>query len=271
MNDPSPAFPLRRTDLSAAYDEYYRSGLYDARYPRPNPALLRLVLRSIGGCPARVLDFGCGSGRYALPILAASPASVVGYDSSAEALRSLRQRGAAAIAAGRLRLADGPFEAVAETLRRDGLVDLALLAFGVLAHITGRGRRIAVLRQLAGLLAPDGRVIVTVPNGRRRFASEQRAAAALVASGQLEPGDVIYRRGSGGTPIDLTYHMFSAAEFVADLAEAGLRPLSLEPESVLAESLVTRHALAAWADTLLRRVVPLRFAYGFAAVTVPQL
>ena len=128
----------------------------------------------------------------------------------------------------------------------------------------------AVLRGLAGWLAPGGRLIVTVPNARRRFRREQLAAPPLVADGRLEPGDVIYTRRAGATQIELTYHMYTAAEFIADLAEAGLQTLRLDAESILPESLVTRHAAAAWADGLLRRITPRGFAYGFVAVTAPR-
>ena len=128
MKDVPPLSPPG--DLAVAYDRYFRSGLYDTRYPAPNRWLLRLVLRCIGDRPARLLDFGCGTGRYALPVLAASQAAVIGHDTSEEALRTLRQRGAAAIAAGRLLTVDGPFEALTGLLQRTGPVDVALLAFG---------------------------------------------------------------------------------------------------------------------------------------------
>ena len=47
------------------YEAYFATGLYESRYPAPNPATLATVLGLIGERACLVLDFGCGSGRYA--------------------------------------------------------------------------------------------------------------------------------------------------------------------------------------------------------------
>src|SRR5690606_3485161 len=74
------------------YDLYFSSGGYERRYPAPNRATLALVEGLIGGERRRVLDFGCGSGRYAVPLAVHTPASLVGYDPCTTALSLLRQR-----------------------------------------------------------------------------------------------------------------------------------------------------------------------------------
>jgi hypothetical protein len=65
----------QRAPVADSYDRYYGSGVYDARYPQPSPATYRSVLR-LARTAERILDFGAGSGRYALPILLATDAFV---------------------------------------------------------------------------------------------------------------------------------------------------------------------------------------------------
>ena len=62
-----------------SYDHYYGSGLYDVRYPRPNPPTYRSALR-LARTASRILDFGAGSGRYTMPFLRATNAFVCAYD-----------------------------------------------------------------------------------------------------------------------------------------------------------------------------------------------
>jgi 2-polyprenyl-3-methyl-5-hydroxy-6-metoxy-1,4-benzoquinol methylase len=74
----------RLAHIADSYDRYYGSGAYHVRYPRPNPASYRSVLEHARSA-ARILDFGAGSGRYALPILRSTDAFVCAYDISADA------------------------------------------------------------------------------------------------------------------------------------------------------------------------------------------
>src|SRR5580704_15837906 len=92
--------PAGGFDLRRSYDRYYETGLYDRRYPVPNRRILELILSELGPAGGRVLDFGCGSGRYALPLAALPGIEVFGYDVSAAAIQELRRRAAWAALSG---------------------------------------------------------------------------------------------------------------------------------------------------------------------------
>jgi SAM-dependent methyltransferase len=252
-------------NLASAYDQYFRSGLYRARYPRPNPAMTRLIAAALPDAPmGAVLDFGCGTGRY-LPLLLARPGLVVtGYDISRAAIDTCAGRFGPEVAQGRLRLVCGGLPALLEATAPDSL-DTVLLMFGVLGHIRGRAQRVATLSALRGLLRPGGRLLATVPNRRRRFAAEQRRCAALVTAGELEPGDILYRRVSAAGTLDLYYHLFTPEEFAADLQAAGFAQPRLGAESVLPERLAIAGRPGVLLDAALRALCPLAAAYGFAA------
>ena len=72
------------------YESYFASGHYDRRYPRPNPNVLRLILRGLPPA-AHVIDYGCGSGRY-LFALRGRVAVAAGYDICTAALARLREK-----------------------------------------------------------------------------------------------------------------------------------------------------------------------------------
>lgn len=252
-------------DLAAAYDRYFGSGLYGARYPRPNPAMARVIGDALPlAAPGAVLDFGCGNGRY-LPLLLARPGlTVTGYDISRAAIATCQHQFRAATASGQLRLVCG------ELAHLQGAVgpasqDTILLMFGVLGHIRGRANRIATLRTLRGLLRPGGRLVATVPSRHRRFRAEQQRCAALVQQGTLEPGDILYRRDAEAGSVELYYHLFTATEFGDEIAAAGFARPRLVAESVLPERGATAAAGGGALDALLRLVCPVSLAYGFAA------
>ncbi|HZT88612.1 MAG TPA: class I SAM-dependent methyltransferase [Stellaceae bacterium] len=257
-------------DMRRSYDRYYETGLYDSRYPRPNPHMLDLILRELGETRGRVLDFGCGSGRYALPLAHRPGVSVFGYDVSAAAIHELRRRMARARASGavggQLDLLCGSFAELERRLGDDRGFDLVMLLFGVLGHIQSRRQRISMLRSLRARLRPGGRLILTVPNRARRFRLEQRQAAANAA---LESGDIRYSRGGGSGAIELYYHLYTLPEFTGELAEAGFAVRRLEAESVLPERAVLTSPVGARLDKALRAVTPLSLAYGFVAVAEP--
>lgn len=258
-------------DLRASYDRYYATGLYTRRYPQPNRHVLGLIRDELGADGGRVLDFGCGCGRYAVPLARQPGVSVFAYDVSPIAIRELGRRCEEARAGGppRLERLSGSPQDLAVRLEDEPGFDLALLLFGVLGHIAGRARRLELLRLLRTRLRPGGRLIASVPNRTRRFSREQRAAERLIARNALEPGDIRYQRRSGDDVIALYYHLFSPAEFRDDLTEAGFVVSRLLPESVLSERAVVSSPLCAATDALLRGVVPLSLAYGFVAVARP--
>lgn len=262
-----PAFPLHvaagspvpEAHLEQAYRIYYGSGLYQSRYPGPNPRTLRRVLAELGRRGRLVLDFGCGSGRYAAPIAQRADATVIAYDPCEVALAQLRRRHGDLVDAGRVVPVGGGIDALGEALDRSGVADVALLAFGVLGHVAGAERRRATLRAVAAMVRPGGSVLLGLPNIRRRFRHEQRRWPGA------EPGDVTYVRHSSEGPVRLFYHLYEHQELLRDLAAAGLVPMLVEAESVLPERLVASRRGWAAVDRLLAPVTPLGLAYGFLA------
>jgi SAM-dependent methyltransferase len=260
-------------DMRRSYDRYYETGLYDSRYPAPNRHMLGLIAQELGPAGGRVLDFGCGSGRYALPLSRWPGVEVFGFDVSAAAIQELSRRCDWSDGAGRPNprpeLLCGSLTDLERRLEDDPGFDLVMLLFGVLGHIQGRTQRVSVLRSLRARLRPGGRLIATVPNRIRRFQAEQRAIRAGAAKETLEPGDIHYRRGDERNPIELYYHLYTPTEFQNELVEAGFVLSRLEPESVLPERAVLGSLFGAAVDGLLRRVTPLGLAYGFVAIAAP--
>lgn len=256
-----------KDNLAVSYDHYFQSGLYGRRYPRFNPNVADLVrgLVTQGSC---VLDFGCGDGRYIHPLLDAG-ASVIGYDISPVAIETLSLRYRNAIESGRLRTVGYALDAL-ERQVAPGSCDLVLLLFGVLGHIRGDAQRVATLRTLHAMLRPGGRLVVTVPNRRRRFSKEQAACRDLIASDKIEDGDVFYQRHESGKAIDMYYHLFSLESFKDLLARAGFAVERILPESVMPERSVIQVPAGAALDRALMALLPLHMAYGFAAVASPS-
>ncbi len=267
---PPAASPTQPVDITRNYDEYYKTGLYKYRYPTPNEEVFSLVTRSVEEVGNRVLDFGCGDGRYAAPLLDHTDARVVGYDISRVALDDLGARCREHLDNGRLVLIDGDLEDFTREAGPQAPFDLALMMFGVLGHVPTRAGRLETLRRVASMLRPGGRLIASVPNARRRFHAEQAASRERIDRGELEPGDITYTRhapvDSGDREITLYYHLYTPESFVGELEEAGFSVTALEAESVLPESGVVSSLLLQGLDRLLGAVLPARFAYGFLAV-----
>lgn len=255
--------PISGDVVVRSYDRYFATGGYERRYPGPNPATLAVALAEIAAAGPRVIDFGCGGGRYAEAVLARSAARVIGYDRSDVALERLRRRCAGHVASGRLLPVGGPLERLAEAAGRLAGVDVVLMLFGVLGHIPGAEERRRALRALRAMLRPGGRLVVSVPNRRRRFAREQ---AARRPGDGLEPGDVTYTRHLAGEDIPLYYHLYGHGELAAELVACGYRPRAVRAESVLPERAVVTSRVAAGLDRLLAALSPLAWAYGFLAV-----
>ena len=156
----------------------------------------------------------------------------------------------------------------ADTLAADHpqTFDLALLAFGVLAHVARRAERLRLLRAIRSMLKADGTLILSVPNARRRFRAEQRTSASLVDAGKLEPGDILYKRGEDNGEIQLFYHLYALAEVRDDLAEAGFRVTNVGAESLLSERTVVSDPLTGWLDAVACRIAPASLGYDLLAV-----
>jgi SAM-dependent methyltransferase len=97
---------------------------------------------------ARILDAGCGSGRNMVELARRGP--VTGVELASQSLEVARRRNLGPVLEGSL---DEPLPLA------DGAFDLAV-ALDVLEHVRDDG---AALRELARVLAPGGRLLVTVP------------------------------------------------------------------------------------------------------------
>jgi SAM-dependent methyltransferase len=248
--------PLRPS-ITDSYDSYYDSGLYDARYPRPNPPTYRAALR-LAGPAARILDFGAGTGRYTMPFLQATSAFVCAYDISADACSVLASR---ATAAG---VGDHRLLVTADlgTALSAGPNDLVTLLFGVLSHIEGSANRIRTLASIRSVLASDGVLLLTVPHARRRFPLHRSHDGRSFPAAR----PVIYRHLVGGQERPFPYYLFSRRTLTAELSAAGFALESLEPDSMLPERHLVRRPALAPADELLCRLLPCWAGYGLRAV-----
>ena len=253
-------------DMSGSYDRYISSGLYDRRYPRPNRRTLRKMMRCLpaGG---RFLDVGAGTGRYTLPLLQADETSGLALDICPVARKTLGERFGDFVRAERLVVrGEDADELAADHLQA---FDLALLAFGVLAHVAGRAERLRLLRAIRSMLKPDGTLILSVPNAKRRFLAEQRAAAPLVRDGKLEPGDVLYKRGQDDGEIRMFYHLYTLAEVKRDLSDAGFHVACVGAESLLSERAVVSDPFVGWLDAMACRLAPAFLGYDLLAIAKP--
>lgn len=225
-----------------------------------------MVVREIIQGREKILDFGCGNGRYAAPLLEHTEAKIVACDISQKAIDELSMRCARYVEAGRLRPVCGDLSTLTSALQPGEGFDLAILMFGVLGHIFSRALRQKTLATLRNLLRPGGRIIVTVPNATRRFLRRQVMAQRWVAEGYLEPGDIFYERKTDHVIVEMYYHLYNLEEFKRDLEQQGFCLIHLGAESILPESGVVRSAPLRWFDRMLATIVPLRYAYGFLAV-----
>jgi len=153
-----PRFRTGRFDQGARQD-FFLSGELDVAH------ILNTVRRYGGESfrPSRVLDFGCGVGRLALP-LAAVADEVIGVDVSpsmlAEARRNAEERGLQNVrwvqSDDTLSLVEGQFDLVCSHI--------------VLQHIdVARGR--LLFQRLAGLVRPGGWALIHITFAWKAFAS----------------------------------------------------------------------------------------------------
>ena len=147
---------------------------------------MKRVLDELPEAPRRVLDVGCGHGRFAALLEERIPGvAYTGVDASRELLEIARSReGLPAGASWQTadvvfeteRLPEGPFDLIA--------------MFAVIHHVPGEGRRATLLRALEERLAPGGTLAVAF--WRSVGIDERRDvdwSAAGIDPAELEPGD----------------------------------------------------------------------------------
>jgi tRNA (uracil-5-)-methyltransferase TRM9 len=262
-----------RVCVAKSYDHYYGSGVYDARYPRPNPPTYRCALR-LASSASRILDFGAGSGRYTMPLLHSTDAFICAYDISVDACEILKTRALSAGVA-RQRLLVTPDCDVA---RAAGPYDLVLALFGVLSHIEKPEDRMKALTLIRSLLSPGGLFLVTVPNSLRRFPLHASRSDRDSENGEIQPIPtsvrsyfprsrlVIYHHDLENVQETFPYYLFSRRGLARELSDSNFSLDILEADSMLPERNLARNSLLGPVDGFLCWMLPSWAGYGLRAV-----
>lgn len=256
--------------MAQMYDKYFASGFYSARYPHPNQNTLGQIRRLLTLNSAdilHVLDYGCGNGRYLLPLLKEDQRlHFTAYDIAATPLEQLNQRLQDEQEVHRVCAIQGSISLLEEHLQSKGKADIILLMFGVLSHLGERSERLRVLRLLRGYMQHDqGRLILSVPNRRRRFRHRDRDGS------KQQLGDIIYSRLFAKRRLSFFYHLYTPEELGSELKECGYRVLAMRSESLLPESIITRFPSLGYLDRLFSHYLPARYGYGILAVVAPDV
>jgi tRNA (uracil-5-)-methyltransferase TRM9 len=203
--DDATARALNRIN-AAFYGDPAKAAAFSATREGAWPGWQRLLEElEARGLPddARVLDVGCGNARLGRFLAAGRPGlRYVGVDASRALLA--RARPGELGAAPRLLAVDLLEEGLGAALARHGLGRFDLVAcFGVLHHVPGRARRVALLAGMLAALAPRGLLALTCwqlarfARFRDKTAPWSEAGVGL-DSAQLEPGDHLLPFHSGG-------------------------------------------------------------------------
>ncbi|WP_136602239.1 class I SAM-dependent methyltransferase [Salinigranum halophilum] len=167
---------------------------------------------------AVALDVGCGNGRHT-ELLADHAETVVGLDVSRGLLSEAGARADdhgfdAALLQG---------DAASLPLKRD-TVDLAVYV-ATLHHLAPRSRRVASLDELARVLSPKGRAVVSAwSTVHDRFADGETDGSDGEDTGFDTTVDWTL---PGGETVPRFYHIYAPGEFRADLDASSLMPLDV--------------------------------------------
>ncbi|MBW2243348.1 MAG: class I SAM-dependent methyltransferase [Deltaproteobacteria bacterium] len=209
--------------LRAINERFYRTEakLFASKRTRPWKGMER-VLRELSRPPRSVLDVGCGHGRFAAQLHAMGEApDYTGVDGSA-ALLELAAARTDVPASCHWREADleddpgglpeGPFD----------LVSL----FGVLHHVPGEARRLALLRYLGERVAPGGTLALAFWSTHGDIIERQRPWSEVgLRDADVEPGDRLL--SFDRRPNVLRYAHFADDEELARVEPATGLPLAL--------------------------------------------
>lgn len=192
MTDVREAIRQKLLALNQSFYEAFAQPFAQSR-ANPQPGFSRLLPYVAQGCE-RVLDVGCGEGRFGRFLLAERPGvSYVGVDFSPQLL----QRAEQALPAGTFYCRDISQEGSLQDLGRFCLVT----SLAVLQHIPSRARRAQVLGEMSRRLTDDGRLFLSTwqfldsERQRRKIVEWERAG---IADDALEANDYLLTWGGGG-------------------------------------------------------------------------
>lgn len=249
--------PLKNVSLIVSnYNRYFSSGIYDHRYPHVNRNTLALINQHMTQQPpqAHVLDYGCGDGRYLLPLLEDHPqAAFRAFDIASAPLKILEQKILQQQWIKRVALYDS-LETLTLDIKANASIDVALVLFGVFSHIESAKERQQVLRVLREHITPNtGRLILSVPNKARRFIrlQKQQKSHAIHYTRQINQQDMVFY-----------YHLYSVESIQEELRHAGFDHIEARAESLLPESWVTRISCLGRLDQWLCKHIPAHWGYG---------
>jgi len=164
---------------------------------------------------SRAIDIGCGNGRHT-ELLAARAAVTVGVDLSRELLNAAAARARARGFRDRVDLIHGDAAALPIA---DDAADLAVYVATV-HHLPSRAARVRSLDELARVLEPGGTALVSAwSTAHDRF--DQDAGFDTTVDWTFPGGETVPRY----------YHIYSPAEFDADLADSELEPVAVDVSS----------------------------------------
>lgn len=161
-----------------------------------------------GRSGATGLDLGCGNGRHA-EVLAGRVDRVVGVDASVGLLGEATAR-----AADRDFTVDLVAGDAAAIPLRDDSVDLAVYV-ATIHHLRPRERRVGSLNELARVLAPGGRALVSA------WSTAHSKFEDVETEGEGLDTDVDWTL-PGGETVPRYYHVYDPEEFDADLGKSDL-------------------------------------------------
>lgn len=211
--------------LNAVNRQFYATVAedFDTTRGKPWPGWQRLLpdMRRLEARPLRLLDVGCGNGRFGVFVGGALARPVVyhGVDNNDALLaRASESLGALANVEARLEARD-----IIVNGLPDGVYDVVVL-FGVLHHVPGAQHRRALVRALAERVTPGGLLAFAA----WRFYDYARFRERIVPwpeNVRVEAGDYLldWRRGANAVRY---CHYVDDAEFAALAAATGLRTLA---------------------------------------------